>query len=348
MSTSSDASRGSRAPSGVVTLVHGAGGRASHELVASVFVEAFRNPMLERLEDHAVLDWGGRRLAVTTDAFIVQPIVFPGGDIGSLAVHGTVNDLATAGARPLGLAAAFILEEGFPIDDLRRVAASMADAASRAGAPVVTGDTKVVQRGKGDGVYVAVTGIGAVERPVAPSIHRARPGDRVLVSGTLGEHGVAVMLARGNLRLESDIRSDSAALWGLVEAVLDACPGVRAMRDPTRGGLATVLNEIAKASGVAIRIVESGLPVREDVRAACELLGIDPMYVANEGKMVFVVPPEGADAALAALRAHPLGRHAAMVGTVEPEPAGVVLAEGPAGGTRRVDLLTGDPLPRIC
>jgi hydrogenase expression/formation protein HypE len=348
MSMAPEARNGSRAPTGVVTLSHGAGGRASRELVDGVFVDAFRNPVLERLEDQATLAIGGARIAMTTDAFVVQPIVFPGGDIGSLAVHGTVNDLATAGARPLWLAAAFILEEGLPVEDLRRVAGSMAEAANLAGAQVVTGDTKVVQRGKGDGVYVAVTGVGVVERPVDLSVHNARPGDRVIVSGAIGEHGVAVMLARGNLKIEADIRSDAASLWGMVDAVLAACTGVRAMRDPTRGGLATVLNEIAKASGIGIRIADAAVPVREDVRAACELLGIDPLYVANEGKMVFVVPPEGAEAALKALHAHPLGRNAAAVGTVTKDPAGVVLAEGPAGGARMVDMLTGDPLPRIC
>jgi hydrogenase expression/formation protein HypE len=316
--------------------------------VESVFVGAFRNPVLERLEDQATLEFAGRRIAVTTDAFVVQPLFFPGGDIGSLAVHGTVNDLATAGARPLWMAAAFILEEGFPVEDLRRVADSMAGAARDAGVTVVTGDTKVVQRGKGDGVYVAVTGLGVVERPVALSVHNARPGDRVIVSGMLGEHGMAVMLARGQLKLQADIRSDAASLWGMVDAVLAACPGVRAMRDPTRGGLATVLNEIATSSGVAIRIADASVPVREEVRAACELLGIDPMYVANEGKMVFVVPPEGAETALKALQAHPLGRAAAVIGTVEKDPAGIVLAEGPAGGARMMDMLTGDPLPRIC
>jgi hydrogenase expression/formation protein HypE len=332
----------------LVTMAHGAGGRATRDLVDAVFVEAFRNPWLDKLEDQATVAFAGRRLAITTDAFVVQPLFFPGGDLGSLAVHGTVNDLATAGARPLWLAAAFILEEGLPLADLRRIAGSMAAAAKACGAPVVTGDTKVVQRGRGDGLVAAVTGLGAVERDVDLSIHHARPGDRVVLSGPIGDHGVAVMLARGHLKLEAEIPSDSAPLWELVNGVLAACPAVRCFRDPTRGGAATVLNEIARASRVGIRIEEAAVPVRAEVRAACELLGIDPLYVANEGKMIAVAPAEGAEAVVAAMRRHPHGRDAAVIGRVEADPAGVVLLEPPFGGARLLDVLTGDPLPRIC
>jgi hydrogenase expression/formation protein HypE len=264
-------------------------------------------------------------------------------------VHGTVNDLATAGARPLFLAAAFILEEGFPMDDLRRLVASMAEASRKVGAVIVTGDTKTVQRGKGDGVYIAMTGIGLVEHPHHLSIANARPGDKVvLVSGTIGEHGTAILLARGNLELEAEVRSDTAPLWDLVHQVLSACPSVRCLRDPTRGGVATVLNEIAQASQVGVRLFEEAIPVRPEVRGACELLGIDPLYVANEGKMVLVVAPEEAEKALAVLRGHPFGREAAIIGEVTDEPKGMVLLETSLGGTRVLDMLTGDPLPRIC
>lgn len=331
-----------------VTMVHGAGGKATHALIEALFLEAFRNPILERLEDQATFELDGRKWAITTDAFTVAPLFFPGGDIGCLAVHGTVNDLATAGARPLFLAAAFILEEGFPMDDLRRLVASMAEASRKVGAVIVTGDTKTVQRGKGDGVYITVTGIGLVEHPHHLSIANARPGDKVLVSGTIGEHGIAILLARGHLELEAEVRSDTAPLWDLVHQVLSACPSVRCLRDPTRGGVATVLNEIAQASQVGVRLFEEAIPVRPEVRGACELLGIDPLYVANEGKMVLVVAPEEAEEALAVLREHPLGREAAIIGEITDEPKGMVLLETSLGGTRVLDMLTGDPLPRIC
>lgn len=329
-------------------MAHGAGGKATHDLVAAVFSEAFKNPLLEKLDDQATFELNGVRLSVTTDAFTVHPIFFPGGDIGCLSVHGTVNDLATAGARPLFLAAAFVLEEGFPIDDLKRIVNSMSEAAKRCGAQIVTGDTKTVQRGKGDGVYIVTTGIGVVEHPVNLSIANACPGDKVILSGTIGEHGVAVMVARGNLELEVDIQSDTAPLWDMVDKVLRACPKVCCMRDPTRGGVATVLNEIAQASQVCIRIFDEAIPVRPEVRGACEILGIDPLYVANEGKMVFVVPPEEADTVLETLKRHPLGKDAAIIGQVEKEPEGIVLLETGIGGARVLDMLTGDPLPRIC
>lgn len=329
-------------------MAHGAGGKATHDLVAALFLEAFRNPLLEKLEDQATFELNGVRIAFTTDAFTVHPIFFPGGDIGCLSVHGTINDLATAGARPLFLAAAFVLEEGFPIDDLKRIVNSMAIAARRCGVQIVTGDTKTVQRGKGDGVYIVTTGIGVVEHPVNLSVANAAVGDKVILSGTVGEHGIAVMVARGNLEFEVDIKSDTAPLWDLVDSVLKVCPRVRCMRDPTRGGVATVLNEIAQASNVCIRVFDEAIPVRPEVRGACEILGIDPLYVANEGKMIFVVPSEDAETVLETLRKHPLGRDAAIIGQVEEKPEGTVLLETPLGGSRVLDMLMGDPLPRIC
>ncbi len=331
-----------------ITMAHGAGGKATNDLIAALFLPAFRNPALEKLEDHATFEVNGTRFAFTTDAFTVHPLFFPGGDIGCLAVHGTINDLATAGARPLCLAAAFVLEEGLPIDTLQRIVASMATAAQRCGVPIVTGDTKTVQRGRGDGVYIVTTGLGIVEHPVNLSSANARPGDKVILSGSIGEHGVAVMLARGNLEFEADIQSDTAPLWDMVDRVLAVCPEVRCLRDPTRGGVATVLNEIAQASRVGIRVFDEKVPVRPEVRGACELLGIEPLYVANEGKMVFIVPPEKAELVLATLHEHPLGKDAAIIGQVEEEPAGMVLLETGLGGARVLDMLMGDPLPRIC
>jgi len=331
-----------------ITMAHGAGGKATHDLVVAVFLEAFKNPLLEKLDDQATFELNGVKLAFTTDAFTVHPLFFPGGDIGCLSVHGTINDLATAGARPLFLAAAFVLEEGFPINDLKRIVDSMAKAAERCNVQIVTGDTKTVQRGKGDGVYIVTTGIGVVEHPVNLSIANARPGDKVILSGTIGEHGIAVMVARGNLDFEVDIQSDTAPLWDMVDSVLKVCPRVRCMRDPTRGGVATVLNEIAQASQVCIRVFDEAVPVRPEVRGACEILGIDPLYVANEGKMVFVVPPEDAELVLETVRQHLLGKDAAIIGQVEEEPKGIVLLETGIGGARVLDMLTGDPLPRIC
>lgn len=331
-----------------VTLAHGAGGRATHALVDAVFLDALRNPLLEQLDDGATFDVGEQRLVMTTDSFVVSPLFFPGGDIGDLAVNGTVNDLAVCGARPLYLSAGFILEEGFPVEDLQRIVASMARAAKAAGVQVVTGDTKVVQRGKGDGCYVNTTGVGIVERPVSLGATQVRPGDAVLVSGPIGDHGVTIMLARGELEIESDIGSDTAPLHGLVAALLDAAPAVRVMRDATRGGVATVLNEIAAAARVAVVVDESAVPVRPEVLGASELLGIDPLYVACEGRLVAVVDGSQAEAALAAMRAHPLGAQAALVGEVGDDPPGMVLLRTAFGGTRIVDMLVGDPLPRIC
>jgi hydrogenase expression/formation protein HypE len=332
----------------LVTLAHGAGGKATRTLVEALFLEELANPILAELGDAAVLNAGGARLAFTTDSFVVKPLFFPGGDIGALAVNGTVNDLAMAGARPLSLAAGFVVEEGFPTTDLRRIAASMGVAAREAGVEIVAGDTKVVERGKGDGVYVTTAGLGLVPAGVELSPGRVRPGDRVLLSGTLGDHGMAVMIARGELALEVELESDCAPIHELALQLAELGPALRWLRDPTRGGLATALNELAGASGLAACLDEATLPIRPEVAAACEILGIDPLYVANEGKLVAVVAQEAADEALAGLRAHPLGRDAVAVGEIRDEPQGLVLLETALGGTRLVDMLVGDPLPRIC
>ena len=332
-----------------VNSAHGAGGKASAALIDAVFLEAFRNDTLATLADGAVLELpSGERLAFSTDSFVVKPIQFPGGSIGHLAVHGTVNDLCMMGGRPTWISAAFVLEEGLPIDDLRAVVADMAEAAANAGVQVVTGDTKVVNKGAADGLYVNTTGVGVVPTSVRLDPASVRPGDRVLVSGYIGDHGVAVMLARGDLALEADIESDTAPLGNLVETLLAAAPNTRWLRDPTRGGVATVLNELARAAEVHVTLQESMLPVRGPVNGACEILGIDPLYVANEGKLVAVVPPDEADAALEAMRAHPLGADAALIGEIREEPPGIVLINTGFGGNRIVDVLVGDPLPRIC
>jgi hydrogenase expression/formation protein HypE len=331
-----------------IVLAHGSGGKATQTLIEAVFLEAFANPMLAPLEDGAVLTAHGGRLAFTCDSYVVSPLFFPGGDIGDLAVNGTVNDLAVSGARPLWLSAGFILEEGFPVADLERIVASMAAAAERAGVQVVTGDTKVVQRGKADGCYINTAGVGVIERPLELGVATARPGDAVIVSGPVGEHGITIMLARGELDIESSVESDTAPLNGLVERLLDAAPGVRGLRDATRGGVATICNEVARAAGVAVVIDEEAVPVRPDVRGACELLGIDPLYVACEGRLVAIVDGDQVDAAMGALRSHPLGEAAAVIGRIGDDPPGLVLLKTSFGGTRIVDLLVGDPLPRIC
>ncbi len=331
-----------------ITMSHGAGGKASRTLTEAIFLDAFSNPVLAELEDAASLTVGGAQLAFSTDSFVVSPLFFPGGNIGDLAVNGTVNDLAMTGARPLFLSAGFILEEGFPVEDLRRIVASMAAAATAAGVTVVTGDTKVVQRGKGDGCYLNTAGVGVLEREVSLRASGVRPGDAVLVSGPIGEHGVTILLARGELDIEADLDSDTAPLNELAAALLDAVPGVRMMRDATRGGVATILNEIAVAAQVSVVVDESAVPMLPVVTGACELLGIDPLYVACEGRFVTVVDSEQAEAALAALRGHPLGAGAAIIGRIKDDPPGLVLLKTSFGGTRIVDLLVGDPLPRIC
>lgn len=346
-----------------ITLAHGSGGKAMHELVEEVFIEYLKNPLLEMMEDQAVFEVGSggeqkgqalAKLAFTTDSFVVDPIFFPGGDIGRLAVHGTVNDLAMSGARPLYLSAGFIIEEGFAIEDLKRILGSMRAAAEEAGVQIVTGDTKVVQKGSADKIFINTSGIGILEAPVRISAARASVGDKVILSGTIGDHGTTIMIARGELELETDIESDSAALNSLVEAMLEeagkleAMDGVHCMRDPTRGGVATTLNEIALASEVYIEIYEDRIPVREEVHGACEILGLDPLYVANEGKLIAIVAGELAEPLLRRMREHPLGRDACIIGEVKPEPGGIVAMVTGFGGTRIVDMLAGEQLPRIC
>jgi hydrogenase expression/formation protein HypE len=333
----------------VVTLAHGAGGKASAALVDAVFLPAFATDGPAPLTDAAVLALpSGERLAFSTDSFVVKPLRFPGGSVGQLAVHGTVNDLAMMGARPLALSAAFVLEEGFPIDTLRQIVADMAEAAAAAGVPIVTGDTKVVDHGAADGLYISTSGVGLIPTGRALSADRVREGDVVIVSGTLADHGTAVMLARGDLMLEADIVSDTAPLNDLMECLLAAAPSTRWLRDATRGGVGTVCNELARDCNLTVVLDETALPVRPAVAAACELLGIDPLYVANEGKFVAVVAPGEAVAALAALRAHARGGDAVRIGEIRAEPPGIVVLLTELGGTRIVDMLVGDPLPRIC
>ncbi|CAN5690237.1 hydrogenase expression/formation protein HypE [soil metagenome] len=332
-----------------ITMAHGAGGKATHTLVAGLFEPAFSNDALAELGDAARLDLGGARLALTTDSFVVRPLVFPGGSIGELAVNGTVNDLAVSGARPVAVTAAFVIEEGLEAGVLRAETHAMAAAAERADVRVVAGDTKVVERGKADGMYISTSGIGIVDERARLATSTARPGDRILCSGSIGDHGTAIMLARGELELDGDIASDTAPLWDLAARVIGAAgAGLRAMRDPTRGGVATVLNEIALDADVGIALDERAVPVHAEVKGACEILGIDPMYVANEGKLLAVVAAEVADAALAAMRSTPSGDEAAVVGEVTEQPQGMVLVRTGFGGTRIMDMLIGDPLPRIC
>jgi hydrogenase expression/formation protein HypE len=334
---------------GLIDLSHGAGGRASAQLIDEIFRTAFDNPILDRGDDQAAFDLPAGRMVISTDGYVISPLFFPGGDIGSLAVHGTINDVAMAGARPLHLAAGYIIEEGFPLADLQRIAQSMARAAREAGVAIVTGDTKVVERGKGDGVFITTTGIGVVPPGLVLSADRARPGDQIILSGSIGDHGVAVMSKRNNLGFETDILSDSAALHGLVaEMVGVAGTALRVMRDPTRGGLASTLNEIAQQSGIGFMIEEDAIPVRAEVQAACELLGLDPLYVANEGKLVAVVAPEAAAMLLATMRAHPLGRDAALIGRAIEDEQRFVQMTTSFGGGRIVDWLAGEQLPRIC
>ncbi len=340
---------------GRVDMNHGAGGRASMQLIEEVFARAFDNEFLRQGDDGATLPvppeaLEGGRLVMACDGHIVSPLFFPGGDIGCLAVHGTVNDVAMMGARPLYLSASFILEEGFPLADLQRIVASMAAAAREAGVPVVTGDTKVVAKGQGDGCFIATTGIGVLPHGVQIGGARARPGDVLIVSGTLGEHGVAVLSKRESLEFETAIVSDTAALHGLVDAMLRAAPpgAVHVLRDPTRGGLGTTLNEIARQSRVGMLIDEAAVPMLPQVEAACELLGLDPLYIANEGKLVAAVAPEAAEAVLGAMRAHPRGAAAARIGQVVADEHRFVRMKTRFGGERIVDWLSGEPLPRIC
>jgi hydrogenase expression/formation protein HypE len=336
-----------------VTLAHGGGGKAMKDLIDDVFVSAFDNTLLAPLEDQARIELAslaqyGDRLAFTTDSFVVDPLFFPGGDIGKLAVCGTVNDLAVGGAKPLYLSCAAIIEEGVELDLLRRIATSMAETARDAGVQFVTGDTKVVQKGACDKVFLTTTGIGVIRPEYVMGVDRCRPGDVVLVNGLLGDHGAAILGARGDMLLDSPIESDCAPLNGLIDALLAAAPATRTIRDATRGGVATVLNEFAQASQVAIEINEDKTPLRAEVKGFCEILGLDPLYLANEGKIVAIVPPGQADAALAAMQAHPFGRGAAVIGTVRTGEPGRVTMKTVFGGTRIVDMLVGEQLPRIC
>ena len=331
-----------------IVMGHGSGGKLSADLIEHLFKPLFDNPALNVLGDQAVVEIGGVRLAITTDSFTVSPLFFPGGDIGSLAVHGTVNDVAMSGAQPLYLSAAYILEEGLPLDTLGQIAASMAAAARACGVQIVTGDTKVVDRGHGDGVYINTTGIGVVPPDVYIAPQNACPGDRVILSGPIGEHGIAILSVREGLTFETELRSDSQPLHDLVAAMLDVTHEIHCMRDPTRGGLAATLNEFARASHVGIEIDEQAVPIPPAVAAACELLGLDPFYVANEGKLVAVVPPQVAEPLLEAMRAHPKGREAAIIGQVVETHPGLVVARTGIGGSRVVDTLIGEQLPRIC
>jgi len=333
---------------GRIDLSHGSGGRAMAQLIETLFVEAFDNPLLNQRNDQAQFDVGAGRLVMTTDSYVISPMFFPGGDIGSLAVHGTVNDVAMAGAVPMVLSAGFILEEGLPLAVLSRVVKSMAKASRDAGVPIVTGDTKVVEKGKGDGIFINTAGIGRVPPGIEIGGDRARPGHAILVNGTIGDHGIAVLSQRESLGFETTLQSDSAALHDLVARMVAAVPDIACLRDPTRGGLATTLNELAVQSGVGMLLREDAIPVRAEVRAACELLGLDALYAANEGKLIAICPGERAEELLAAMRSHPLGRAAAVIGRVVEDADRMVVMETAFGGRRIVDWLAGVQLPRIC
>jgi len=331
-----------------VQIAHGSGGRMTHELIERLLLPGFRNPVLDRLGDAAVLEEAQGRIAFTTDTYVVDPLFFPGGSIGDLAVNGTVNDLAVSGARPLGISCALIIEEGFPLADLERVVNDISRAAHRAGVSVVTGDTKVVGRGGCDKLFINTSGVGVIPPERDLGVHRIQPGDRLVVSGTMGDHGVAILASRKGLSFQTTVASDSAPLNGLVEVMLESTARVRVMRDPTRGGLAAVLNEFARATGLGIEIEEPLVPVGEPVRGACELLGIDPLHVANEGKLVAVVAEEDLDRLLSAMRAHPLGQESAAIGRVVEEHPGMVAGRTLMGSTRIIDMPLGEQLPRIC
>lgn len=333
---------------GAVDMTHGGGGRAMAELIADLFHRHLKNPILDQGHDAAVFDAPPGRLVMSTDAHVISPLFFPGGDIGALSVHGTLNDIAMAGAKPLSLTASFILEEGFPLADLERIVMSMARAAREAGVPVVSGDTKVVEKGKGDGVFITTAGVGVLPDGVSISPASARPGQAVLLSGTIGDHGVAILSKRENLEFETEIRSDSAALHGLVAEMITAVPGIAVLRDPTRGGLATALNEIADASGVGVLLQEEAIPVAPDVEGACELLGLDPLYVANEGKLICICEAGDAGRLLEVMRAHPLGVEASRIGEIVEDAERMVVMQTGFGGARVVDWLSGEQLPRIC
>lgn len=332
-----------------ITLAHGGGGRLMQMLIEKMFVPSFANPALESLHDGAIIETNGARLAFSTDSYVIHPIFFPGGDIGSLAVHGTVNDLAMCGARPLALSSALILEEGLPMQDLWRIVQSMQNAAQSVGVPIVTGDTKVVDRGKGDGVFINTAGIGMIPAHIHVAPQHARPGDIVLISGAIAVHGIAIMSVREGLEFETQLQSDSAPLHDIVARVLEvAGEHVHVLRDPTRGGVASTLNEIAASAKVGIRLNEAQIPLDDAVRGACEILGLDPLYVANEGKFLAIVAREVADQVLATMRAHPLGKQSTIIGEVVDEHPGKVYLRSQIGGMRVVDMLSGEQLPRIC
>ncbi|MDY6785465.1 MAG: hydrogenase expression/formation protein HypE [Cyanobacteriota bacterium] len=336
-----------------ITLAHGSGGKAMRDLIEDIFVRSFDNPFLAALEDRASLDFNsllapGDKLAFTTDSYVVTPLVFPGADIGKLAVNGTINDLAVGGAKPLYLSCGAIIEEGLPVKTLREMAQSMKTAADAAGVQIVTGDTKVVPRGSADKLFLNTAGIGIIPAGIAVSAGNLQPGDTILINGYLGDHGAAILSARGELALETTIESDCQPLHGLVETIIEVCPEVRAMRDATRGGLGAVLNEFAIASEVGIRIEEAALPIREEVKGMCELLGLEALYLANEGKLVVVVPSSRTEAVLGAMRSHPAGTETQVIGEVLPSPPGVVLLQTGLGSDRIVDMLVGEQLPRIC
>lgn len=333
---------------GVINLSHGSGGRVMAQLIEQLFLPAFDNEWLAQKNDQACFSVSSGRMVMATDAHVISPLFFPGGDIGSLSVHGTINDLAMSGAKPLYLSASFILEEGFPLADLQRIVHSMAQAAKQAHVAIITGDTKVVERGKGDGVFITTTGIGVVPEEVHISGNRAKPGDRVIVSGYIGDHGVAVMAHRNNLQFQTSIQSDTASLHDLVSCMIASGVDIHCLRDPTRGGLATTLNELAQQSNVGMMIDEGKIPIRTEVACACELLGLDALYVANEGKLIAICPPNETNALLAAMRSHALGMHAEVVGEVIEDPHHFVQLKTKLGGMRIVDWLAGEQLPRIC
>lgn len=331
-----------------INMTHGSGGRASSQLIDELFVRHFDNDLLRQSNDQAVFNVPKGRMVISTDGHVVSPLFFPGGDIGSLSVHGTINDVAMSGAKPLYLSAGFIIEEGYPMDDLERIVVSMAKASLEAGVPVVTGDTKVVERGKGDGVFITTTGVGVVPEGLDISGDKAQPGDVILVNGSIGDHGVAIMSSRENLEFETSIESDSAALHELISDMVKAVPEIHCLRDPTRGGLATTLNELSRQSGVGMVIEEEALPIKGQIAAACELLGLDPLYVANEGKLVCICPNEKAEQLLAVMKDHSLGVEAAIIGEVIEDEHSFVQMKTAFGGTRVVDWLSGEQLPRIC
>jgi len=336
-----------------INLSHGSGGKAMRDLIDDIFVKSFDNPILAQLEDQATFDLAslsqhGKRLAFTTDSYVVDPLFFPGSDIGELAINGTINDLAVSGAKPLYLTCSVILEEGLPVETLRRVVASMQKAAQKAGVQIVTGDTKVVNRGCADKLFINTAGIGIIPPGINISPHNIQPGDVVIINGEIGNHGAAILIARGELALETDIESDCQPLHELVAEIIKVCPQIHAMRDATRGGLATVLNEFALTANVGIRINENAIPIREEVNGVCEILGLEPLYLANEGKLVIVAPPEKADLILEIMRNHPTGKDASIIGEVITNPPGIVLLKTAFGAERILDMLVGDQLPRIC